>query len=123
MMDQELKQRLQGLQSLLNQIQAVMVCGRVEEWHHDMMRAVPDGLVRQIVNDHRGGPAKLAPLSSDQRGVVGQPEPGWIDAAPLGPPPGQAYIDQLCAAADAEDRVERLSKVIDVLKVLRSGRD
>jgi hypothetical protein len=80
-----------------------------------MYEAVPDSLMRDIVNDHRRG---VSPPSSLATTPGEPPRPprgtGWADPAPLGPPPGINYIDQMMDAQDARDRAALIvDSVID----------
>jgi len=78
----------------------------------DMVAAVPDRMVADIVRDLRSI-GTLSPAVSN----AGAPKlrgTGWRDATPLGPPPGVAQADKLMDAADKADRVElaqRLAKL------------
>jgi hypothetical protein len=36
---------------------------------------------------------------------------GWVDAAPIGPPPGLRYVDAQLDAQDARDRAELKRKL------------
>jgi hypothetical protein len=76
-----------------------------------MLDAVPDKLMRDIVNDHRRGVSPPSSLAS----TPGAPPPparlsGWSEPAPLGPPPGINYVDALC---DAQAAKERAALIVD----------
>ena len=74
--------------------------------------AVPTKLVRDIVNDFRGGlsqPSSIAPKKP-------APEPtakgtGWQDNQRVTQPEGIKYIDAMCDTQDALDLVEKLKKL------------
>jgi hypothetical protein len=78
-----------------------------------MYEAVPDRLMADIVNDHRRGVSPPSSLAT----TPGAPPPvartsGWSEPAPLGPPPGINYIDQMMDHQDAKDRAERIDAAI-----------
>lgn len=76
----------------------------------EMANAVPDAMVRQIVNGNRA-PADLAPLTTNVRPTIAQQNrAGWRNPAPLGPPAGVAQADRLMDVADARDRAELIEK-------------
>jgi len=70
----------------------------------DMVAAVPDRMVADIVRDLRSI-GTLSPAVSNAA-VPKLPGTGWREATPLGPPPGVAQADRLMDAADKADRVE-----------------
>jgi hypothetical protein len=79
----------------------------------DLVNAVGDKQVREIVHDLRSGRAEPGFLPPDgslpkKRGS------GWQKPAELGSPPGLKYIDQLVDAQDAMDKR-------DLEKRLRGG--
>jgi hypothetical protein len=76
----------------------------------DMVNAVPDAMVREIVNGNRA-PGTLAPLAdANTRPRVAQGNrSGWRDAQPLTNPPGVAQADRLMDAADARDRADLIA--------------
>jgi hypothetical protein len=75
----------------------------------EMMRAVPDSLMRDLRGDARrpnpvtGGPAPQP--SQVRRGS------GWVSPAPLTSPPGVEHCDRLVDAQDQIDRVELARKI------------
>jgi hypothetical protein len=74
-----------------------------------MVGAVPDSLVRALVNDHLAKPAQH-PLRGPEPKTGGT---GWSEPRPLKPPPGIEQCDRLVDAADAQDRralAQRLAK-------------
>jgi hypothetical protein len=78
------------------------------EAFRDLVRAVPDSVVRSIVDDNMKGSAVAAP-AGPKRPYTG----GWVEPAPYRPPEGTEHCDRLMDAADAADRValaERLAK-------------
>ena len=62
------------------------------EWQADMVKAVPDRLVRDIVADHRRGSPRASSPAPVKAGS------GWVTPTPLGPRPASelAIIDRLC---------------------------
>jgi hypothetical protein len=76
----------------------------------DMVRAVPDGIVRDLVKGGRGG-APVSIIAAPPASA--EPEPrgaGWREAAALSNPPGTALADKLMDVADAKDRAELIVK-------------
>jgi hypothetical protein len=76
----------------------------------EMANAVPDGLVRQIVNG--SAPANLTPLSeaNARPRVADDNRSGWREPRPLGPPEGIAHIDRLVEVQTARDTAELIEK-------------
>jgi hypothetical protein len=97
------------------------------EWVKDLRRTVNDKLMRQIVDDFAGyNPSPRSPLSSPPatvqiqgagRVVGGDDVPvastgtGWADSPQLKPPPGVDLIDQMVAAQDERDLVQRAKEL------------
>jgi hypothetical protein len=48
--------------------------------------------------------------TSSNPGLPGSNTTGWVDARPLGPPPGIRYVDQQLDAQDAKDRADRIAQ-------------
>jgi hypothetical protein len=78
----------------------------------DMVAAEPKGFMRDVAM--RDGRAPNTPgmvPSSQQPSGSGGAAPsrgsGWVDAAPIGPPPGLRYVDAQLDAQDAKDLRER----------------
>jgi hypothetical protein len=72
---------------------------------------VGDRLMQDIVRDLGHGPARLPSVHPDSQ----SPRPAVAGETPLKPPSGVALIDQLCDAADAQDRlqkIETLSRIV-----------
>jgi hypothetical protein len=74
-----------------------------------MQAAMPDRLMRDIVADQRRGVAEPSSLAA----TPNAPAPavrgtGWVDPAPLAPPPGVAIMDRMLDAQDARDRAARI---------------
>jgi hypothetical protein len=80
----------------------------------EMVRAVPDRMLRDIVHDNRaptGRPGMIPEQPSNVRGSnVSGSGTGWARETPLGPPPGVNYADRLMDAQDAKDRAERIQQ-------------
>jgi hypothetical protein len=107
MTDEELKARIaeieQGI-ALYKQIRALEIAGMQSSVVVEMARAVPDGLMRDIVKDFWKGvsrPSPMIPQEPVQRGS------GWVDPGPLRPPPGVELIDRMMAVEDRQWRAER----------------
>jgi hypothetical protein len=75
----------------------------------DLVRAVGDGVLRDIVNDRRTVMVNATPKPTPTR-VAAQNTSGWREAQPLGPPPGVAQADRLMDAQDARDRAELIAQ-------------
>jgi hypothetical protein len=71
-------------------------------------RAVPDRLIRDLVNDFRRGPAAPSSMATrpghSKPDEPDRPRTGWVDPAPLQSPPGIEHVDALCDAQDRRDR-------------------
>ena len=80
-------------------------CGLPVSVMDDLVRAVPDKLVRDLVNDFRKSPAGP--------GIVPEEKPvkkgtGWVQSPGLeNSIPGLKYVDQLCDVQDALDKRQR----------------
>jgi hypothetical protein len=72
----------------------------------DLAKAVPDTLVRDIVNDNRKGPSVPGWLPPEKPGEPVKNTGGWVKPNELGTPSGTKYIDQMCDVQDAIDRRE-----------------
>jgi hypothetical protein len=77
-----------------------------------MLEATPDRLMADIVNDQRRG---VTPPSSMAAAPNARAEPrkgtGWVDSAPLKPPPGVDILDRMMDAQDAKDRSELVARM------------
>jgi hypothetical protein len=71
----------------------------------EMAKAVPDKLVREIVNEQRHGRAEPGFLKPSEAAPVVRGT-GWQNPVPLGVPPGIKYVDQLIDVQDAVDKRE-----------------
>src|SRR5262245_48771038 len=72
-----------GLRQQLEYIKAVRRIEQLEPWKMEMMRAVGDSAVRDIVRDNM----RSAAAQSVQSAPPVQKGTGWVDPAPLGPRP------------------------------------
>jgi|SRR6186997_146337 hypothetical protein len=81
----------------------------VQPWQIEMMQAVDDSHVRDLVNDFSRGPA--APSSLTETPGVAPRTSGPAVEVPLAPPPGVTLVDALCDAQDAVDRAELKRKL------------
>jgi hypothetical protein len=80
-----------------------------------MVEAMPDRLMRDIVNDQRRGVAAPSSLASKPDAPPVEPRPkgsGWQDAAPLAPPPGIALLDRMMDAQDQRDKAALIDAAI-----------
>ena len=99
----------------------------------EMARAVPDQMMREIaLRDNRAptGRPGMIPNSQQSTGGGSANMPGggtgWVDPAPLGPPPGLRYVDQQLDAQDAKDRaelIEREAKLKAMEKLAEANRE
>jgi hypothetical protein len=88
----------------------------LQEWEVEMSKAVPDDLVRSLVNDFKHGPSlpssmaqKPGPTAEVKRGT------GWQEDTPLRQPPGVDLIDRMVATQDkinAAQKVQELSSLL-----------
>jgi len=112
-MDQD---QLAKLLALIRKVKGMFVAGgdaMPRSAVEDLVKAVPDEQVRDIVHDLKSGPAQpsglLAPSGSSgpkERGT------GWRDGLPLeGSVPGINYVDQLCDVQDAVDRADNARRM------------
>jgi hypothetical protein len=81
----------------------------VQPWQLEMMQAVDDSHVRDLVQDFRRGPAAPSSLVEDKP-EDRRPANVAVDV-PLGLPAGIRYVDALCDAQDAADRAELKRKL------------
>jgi hypothetical protein len=77
----------------------------------DMVAAEPKGFMSGVLHDNR---APTTPATIPQAQSTGGPAnvrgTGWVDPAPLGPPPGLRYVDAQLDAQDAKDRAELVER-------------
>jgi hypothetical protein len=80
----------------------------------EMARAVPDQLMREIaMRDNRAPTGRPGMIPTNQQSTGGAApvnKSGWVDAAPIGPPPGIRYVDAQLDAQDAKDRAELIER-------------
>ena len=87
----------------------------IPEWQLEAARAVPDDVVRSLVEDFRRGPAQpSSPLKQSGRTVEVNRGSGWQDAAPLSQPPGIKIMDAMMDQQDKIDKAERIKKALEV---------
>jgi hypothetical protein len=77
-----------------------------------MMKAVPDNLMRDIVNDFRGGMPQSTSMIPDQPSAPVKRGSGWTKERPLRPPDGVELIDQMVEADTARQRQEAVAKTV-----------
>jgi hypothetical protein len=87
----------------------------VTPWMREMAQAVPTSLVRDIVNDFRGGPAQLRPLAPQNE----EPPPTVATTVPIGPQRDIAAIDAIAKGFADRERAEELAKLVDVAAKLK----
>jgi hypothetical protein len=69
-----------------------------EEWEQEMVRAISNSLIRDIVADSRRGPAAPSSLASPAQSEKPRPPSGGT--AEIKSPPGIDTIDRMCAEQD-----------------------
>jgi hypothetical protein len=79
-----------------------------------MRKAVPDSLMRDIVNDFRGGMPQSTSMIPDQPSRPVQRGSGWTPERPLRPPDGIATIDAMVEADTARQRQEAVAKTVKI---------
>ena len=91
---------------------------RIEPWELEMMKAVPDRVVRDIVSDARswsGGPSSIAATppsnKTDEDREPQERGTGWLAERPIRPPEGVEWVDRLVDVQDALDRRERVKQL------------
>jgi hypothetical protein len=108
---------------------------RLPEYMRDLIKAVPDDVVRSLVEDFRtykispaqDPSAKVTPVGAGKvvdggEGVRGGNGSGWVEAPRVDSwrPPGIDAIDAMCDAQDARDRVERIRHLAEAAAVRRA---
>jgi len=88
------------------------------EYVVEASRAVPDSLVRDLVNDFRRGPS--LPSSMAQKGPAPEVKrgTGWQADVPLRQPPGVDLIDRMVKGQDQLDQLERIQQLKNTLELL-----
>jgi hypothetical protein len=84
-----------------------------------MVAAEPRGFMKAVVHDNRAptGRPPMIPSSQQISGGSGGGDAapvnksGWVDAAPIGPPPGIRYVDAQIDEQDRRDRIELARKL------------
>jgi len=110
---------------------------RMPEWMADLVRAVPDQVVKDLVKDFRSynphpaqdPSAKVVPQGAGKvvggdDGVAHRPvdQSGWVDPPQISDwtPPGVKHCDALMDQQDALDRAQRVKEVIEANLVQRA---
>ena len=93
-------------------------------FHPDDLRAMeaacPTPMMKEIaLRDARAptGPSNMNPSSTSRGGSpanVPGSGTGWVEPAPLVPPPGLRYVDAQIDAADARDKAERIRQDVQL---------
>ena len=77
-----------------------------------MWKATPDSLMRNIVNDFRGGMPQSTSMLPDQPSKPVARGSGWVAERPLRPPDGIATIDRMVEADTQRQRQEAVAKTV-----------
>ena len=81
---------------------------------------VNNRLMREIVRDLGHGPARLPSVHPDSQSP---PRSEPASPVPLKPPSGIALIDRMCAAADAQDRLQKIEALSRTVTNLKADQD
>jgi len=96
----------------------------LQEWQADMIRTVPDSLVRDLVNDFRRGPAVRSSLAS-RPGSQEPVRPVGGGSTPVSPPPGLQWVDRIAESFAATDRAnairEKLENELAISRLKKDG--
>jgi hypothetical protein len=101
----------------------------------EMAAAVPDSAMKGIVHEQRTSSVNQGPSAAGVGGTVSAVHvnpglqgshrgSGWREAAPLQPPPGINYVDQIAGAFAARDRVDAIedeAKRIRIAQVMNKA--
>jgi hypothetical protein len=81
-------------------------------WQREMVAAVPDAVLRDVVNDSRRGVSEASSMAKTPGAPppVARPRPG-NEPTPLRPPPGVALCDALMDEQDRKDRAELMERL------------
>ena len=94
-----------------------------DDWLRRSLKACPNDLMRQIVEDNRGGPPTYSsPIASPKGQPSEQPVQGngWREATPLKPPDGLQHIDAMCDEEDRRFRAQRVKEAVEASLVQRA---
>jgi hypothetical protein len=73
------------------------------------------GMMKEVALRDARAPNTPGTIPSSQQAssqhISGERGSGWVDAAPIGPPPGIRYVDAQLDAQDAKDRAELARKL------------
>jgi hypothetical protein len=88
----------------------------------DLVKAVPDQLVRDIVQDMRHGRSEPSGLAGpEEKSAARVRGSGWQKPVELGSPPGIKYVDQIAESFAARDRVEEIAEMVDTARKLKGA--
>jgi hypothetical protein len=73
----------------------------------EMVRAVPDRVVREVTTDSLRRPPPTPPPSAEPKKGT-----GWRELEPLKPPPGIELLDRMMDVEDAKDKAALIDKAI-----------
>jgi|SRR5215469_5268335 len=86
----------------------------LQEWQRDAIRAEPRGFMRDVIRDAYHGISQSASLIPErQRSEEDTPRPPSGGTVEIKAPPGINYVDQLCDAADRNDRIAALRAKVE----------
>ena len=89
----------------------------IAEWELEASRAVPDDLVRSIVDDFRRGPSLPSSMAVKPR-TEGPPRGSWgTGDTPLRQPPGIDLIDRMVKVQDALNAAQKVQELSSLLAV------
>src|SRR6516162_11714613 len=94
-----------------------------DDWLRRSLKACPNDLMRQIVEDNRGGPPTYSSPIATPRAKGQQSEEqgnGWREATPLRPPEGLQHIDAMCDEEDRRFRAQRVKEAVEANLVQRA---
>jgi hypothetical protein len=86
------------------------------EYVVEASKAVPDHLVRSIVDDFRKGPSSPSSIAA-KPATAEEKRPSFVDPAPLDVP-GIKLVDRLCDHQDRLDQIEKIQQLKNTLELL-----
>jgi hypothetical protein len=91
----------------------------IPEWVNDMARAVPSGMIQEIVRENRVAPGDRGRSPIAHEAVERQPaQPARVVPYPSSPP-GYRYIDAMLNVQDEADRQDRVLAAAKRLMVMK----
>jgi hypothetical protein len=95
---------------------------RPPQWAMEMMKANREAGVDAAMAAEVADRMRPKVPSPPMPGPLPERGSGWGTAVPIGPPPGIAAIDAMCAAQDAADRRERIGRMSPAERVAEMAR-